>query len=78
MNKKRKAVLIMATFFSVGAASLVSAGPAAAQAPECEWSQCGGSGAGAVSQTPTPPTSLMPDDEHDHDDCDVSPWHCHD
>lgn len=33
MNKKRKAVIVMAALFSVGAASLISAGPAAAMAP---------------------------------------------
>ncbi|MET8984647.1 hypothetical protein ABZW49_04290 [Nonomuraea wenchangensis] len=33
MNKKRKAVMVMAALFSIGAASLISAGPAAAMAP---------------------------------------------
>ncbi|WP_182905138.1 hypothetical protein [Microbispora sp. H13382] len=33
MNKTRKAVMVMAALFSVGAASLISAGPAAAMAP---------------------------------------------
>ncbi|MFC5813707.1 hypothetical protein [Nonomuraea harbinensis] len=46
MNKKRKAIMVMAMFFSVGAASVISAGPAAAMPPNCDFYVCEGQGGG--------------------------------
>lgn len=69
MNKKHKAVMVMALFFSAGAASLISAGPASAMPTNCEFYVCepdggsgggtttggGGGGGGGTPQPPPPP-----------------------
>lgn len=71
MNKRHKAVMVIALFFSAGAASLISAGPAAAMAPNCDFYVCesdggggggtstggggGGGGGGGAPQPPPPP-----------------------